>query len=93
MADALRARPDLLAKMAEAIPSSSLRREDIKRRQVLRDLARLKKHHYELTPERCRALGDAVFAFFAPSDCVVLTTNLKDHLPLANALGKTAEKP
>ena len=93
LADALRARPELLTKMAEAIPSSSLRQEDVKRRQVLRDLVRLKKHQYGLTPDRCRALGDAIFAFFAPSDSVVLTTNWKDHQPLANALGKAAEKP
>ncbi len=91
LADALRRRPDLLKKLADAIPSSSTRMEDVKRRQVLRDLVRLK--HFELTPEKCRALGDAVFAFFAPPDCVVLTTNLKDHVPLANAVGKTAEAP
>jgi hypothetical protein len=91
LAAALREHPDLLRKMAEAIPASSTRREDVKRRQVLKDLARLK--HYELTPERCRMLGDAVFAFFAPPDCVVLTTNLKDLGPLAKAIGKTAVCP
>jgi hypothetical protein len=91
LAGALRSRPDMLEKMAKAIPSASNRKEDVKRRKVLRDLVRLK--NYELTRERCRDLGDAIFAFFAPSDCVVLTTNLKDHAPLAQALGKTAEAP
>jgi hypothetical protein len=91
LASALKRRPDLLTKMADAIPAASMRQEDIKRRQVLRDLVRSK--HFELTPERCRALGDAIFAFFAPPGCVILTTNIKDHAPLAEAVGKTAEKP
>jgi hypothetical protein len=38
-------------------------------------------------------LGDAVFALLAPHDFVILTTNLKDHEPLASALGKTAQLP
>lgn len=91
LAAELRSRPELLKKMADAIPASSVRTEDVRRRQVLRDLARSK--HFELTAERCRWLGDAVFAFFAPSDCVILTTNIKDHAPLAAALGKIAETP
>lgn len=91
LANDLRSKPELLRKMADAIPAASTRREDVQRRQVLRDLGRSK--HFQLTPERCRALGDAVFAFFSPSDCVVLTTNLRDHLPLVTAIGKTAETP
>jgi len=43
--------------------------------------------------EDCRALGDAYFALFAPADADILTTNLKDHRPLAEALGKTAVSP
>jgi hypothetical protein len=46
-----------------------------------------------VTRETCRDLGDAIFAFFCPSNAVVLTTNLGDHEPLANAIGKKAEKP
>jgi hypothetical protein len=42
---------------------------------------------------KCRSLGDAVFAFLAPADSVILTTNVKDHQPLAEALGKSAISP
>jgi hypothetical protein len=41
----------------------------------------------------CRSLGDAIFAFFAPDDCIIVTTNLKDHEPLARALNKSATRP
>jgi len=46
-----------------------------------------------VTRETCRDLGDAVFAFFCTNNAVVLTTNLRDHEPLAKAIGKKAEKP
>ena len=67
------------------------RREDINRRAVL--------HKLRNTPKRimdakdCRNLGDAFFALYAPFDAVILTTNLKDHAPLAEALGKQAQTP
>jgi hypothetical protein len=41
----------------------------------------------------CRRLGDAFFALYAPPDAVILTTNIKDHAPLAEALGKQARIP
>jgi hypothetical protein len=41
----------------------------------------------------CRDLGDAIIVFFAPADCVLLTTNKRDFEPLANALGKTVDLP
>jgi len=34
-----------------------------------------------------------VFAFFAPKDATIVTTNIRDHRPLAAALGKTALSP
>ena len=40
-----------------------------------------------------RKLGDAFFVLCAPQDAVILTTNLKVHAPLANALGKEAKAP
>jgi hypothetical protein len=46
-----------------------------------------------LDNSKCRSLGDAVFAFLAPVDSVILTTNIKDHRPLAQALGKSAVSP
>ncbi len=41
----------------------------------------------------CRSLGDAIFAFFAPADAAILTTNERDHRPLAAALGKSVDTP
>jgi hypothetical protein len=34
-------------------------------------------------------LGDAVFALLAPHDFAILTTNLKDHEPLAERAWKS----
>jgi hypothetical protein len=91
LASALKSKPQLLESLRKAIPENSGRREDQKRRQALKQLI---KHPKEtLNRETCRDLGDAVFAFFCPQDAVILTTNLRDHEPLANAIGKRAEKP
>ena len=46
-----------------------------------------------LTEEQCRFVGDAVFAFFCPDDAAILTTNVKDHKPLAEAIGKDVDWP
>jgi hypothetical protein len=91
LASLLRANPKALIKLRNAIPETSERGEDKKRRKALKHLINTPK--LPLDREMCRHLGDAVFAFFCPNDSVVLTTNLKDHKPLANALGKEAEKP
>jgi hypothetical protein len=89
--DRLRARPKILRALREAIPESSNRLEDQNRRKTLKQLINTPK--IPITEEQCRWLGDAVFAFFCPDDAVVLTTNIKDHKPLAEAIGKTAEQP
>lgn len=87
----LKSQPELLEALRDAIPENSSRLEDQKRRKALK---RLVKHPGEkLDRETCRDLGDAVFAFFCPKDAVILTTNLRDHQPLAASLGKKAEKP
>ena len=67
------------------------RDEHTKRAKVLRNLYRKPKERF--TEDDCRRLGDAYFAFFAPSDCEILTTNLKDHEPLASAVGINAVRP
>lgn len=87
----LKLQPDLLDALRNAIPENSGRREDQKRRKALKQLI---KHPKDMVDrELCRDLGDAIFAFFCPSSAVVLTTNLRDHEPLARAVGKKAEKP
>jgi hypothetical protein len=59
--------------------------------QSIRSLLRTPKR--TLTDGKCRALGDVVFACLCPPGAVILTTNLRDHEPLANALGKVAVSP
>lgn len=65
--------------------------EHKRRSKALHEIAR--KPKLDVTEEQCRALGDAVFAFFAPADSIILTTNLRDLQPLAEAVNKTAERP
>jgi len=91
LASRLKADPKVLEALREAIPSNSIRKEDTRRRQALRQLI---KHPTEVvTREICRDLGDAIFAFFCPENTIILTTNLRDHGPLAKAIGKGAETP
>jgi hypothetical protein len=91
LAAQLKARPEMLKALRDAIPENSIRREDRERRAVLKQLIRNSKS--PLDRESCCKLGDAIFAFFCPETAVVLTTNLRDHKPLAEALGKNAEAP
>jgi len=91
LAERLKAGKNTLRAMRDAIPESSSRQEDRNRRHVLKQLINSPK--LPLNEEQCRWLGDAIFAFFCPDDAVVLTTNLKDHKPLASAIGKDAEAP
>jgi hypothetical protein len=65
--------------------------ENQKMHQALRHILRTPKRAF--SDNQCRNLGDAVFAIMAPDDAVILTTNIKDHAPLASALGKTAVVP
>ena len=72
----------------DVMPQNS---EKERRGRSLRRLTRTTKK--DLDEKHCRNLGDAVFAFFAPDDTEILTTNAKDHGPLAAALGKTVSTP
>lgn len=91
LADSLKAQPSLLKALRDSIPETSIRREDRQRRHVLKAL--IKNRKLPLDRDQCRALGDAVFSFFCPADCSILTTNLRDHKPLAESIGKKAESP
>lgn len=90
IAKRLRNRVEDLIKLRSAIPSSG-RQEDSRRREALRILARHPNRRFER--KDCLSLGDAVFALFAPKDADILTTNVKDLKPMAEALGKTAVGP
>jgi hypothetical protein len=87
----LKLQPKLLVALRDAIPQNSIRREDQKRRQALKQL--IKHSGKPVDRETCRDLGDAIFAFFCPKTAVILTTNMRDHGPLAQSIGKKAEKP
>ena len=91
LAAEMKRRPGNLRKPRQAVPKQPPKLENKRRRQALRKLVRTPKQ--KVDDKTCRALDDAVFAFFAPSDAVILTTNLKDHGPLAAALGKRAITP
>jgi hypothetical protein len=90
LADSLRRERGKLKSLRDAIPENSTRREDVRRRQALKQLMNTNQ---TLTREQCTSLGDAIFAFFAPTDADILTTNVRDHQPLAAAIGKTVDKP
>jgi hypothetical protein len=91
LADQLKSAPNLLQKLRGAIPEKSSRKENIRRRQVLKKLINTPKRTFDR--DDCRSLGDAVFAFFCPHSAVILTTNTRDLEPLAKAIGKRVEKP
>jgi len=78
---------EALKKATEQIDNAEHRR----RSKTLHEIAR--KPNLPVSESQCRALGDAIFAFFAPADSVILTTNMRDLQPLAEAIGKTAEAP
>lgn len=91
MAPALKGRPDDLRKLRDAVLAGPEKEENSNRARVLKELYRVPKQ--PMSKSDCRRLGDAVFAFFAPSDAIILTTNVADHGPLAAALGKRVESP
>ena len=78
----------LLAASDKQFPAA----EAVRRSKVLRELIKAKAGH-PLPQEKCRALGDAIFAFFAPVTSAILTTNVRDHKLLAAAVGKVAVSP
>jgi hypothetical protein len=91
LAAAFRREQDAIETMRSTIDAQPSKPENIRRAKVLRQLARPTKRR--LTPQQCRHLGDAVFAFFCPKDATILTTNAKDLEPLARALDKKVEMP
>lgn len=91
MAAQLKARPNDLVKLRDAILKQPPKRKNVRRAKVLKELCRLPKQ--PIDSDACRHLGDAIFSFFAPTGAVILTTNVSDHQPLAAALGKKVESP
>jgi hypothetical protein len=88
LAAGYRARMDDLKNLLAAVGDGP-RREDVRRRHALHKLINTNR---TIDDRECRGMGDAFFAFHAPVDSVILTTNVKDHEPLANSLGKSVER-
>jgi hypothetical protein len=88
---ALVARRNDLNDARQALKPYTDRKEIAVRGRILRQLA---KHPTSLmTRDECRGLGDAYFIFFCPKDGVVITTNVRDIEPMAEALGVGFETP
>jgi len=81
----------MLELLKNAVEAQTQKPENQRRYQALPGIIRNPRK--PITEKVCRDLGDAIFAFFAPVDSVILTTNPGDHAPLAGALGKTVETP
>jgi predicted nucleic acid-binding protein len=88
---AFASKKDEIASLLKALDGLPDRSENMKRRAAIRHLARTPNR--ALPEELCRALGDAVFVLQCPADAELLTTNVRDHKPLADAIGKTVTSP
>lgn len=82
---------DDVSKLAVVVEAQEGKPENVKRLDALRWVSQ----NVGAAPsaDHCRALGDAVFALLCPSGGTIVTTNLKDHEPLASALGKSVRRP
>lgn len=67
------------------------KRENKKRISAIQEVLRMSTRPF--SDNECRDLGDAVFAVLCPNDAEILTTNIADHEPLAEVLGKHAVEP
>lgn len=80
-----------LKKLKKAIEGGDKKPENDRRLKALNEL--IKNPKRDLTDDNCRNLGDLIFAFFAPSDAKILTTNRRDFQGLAEALSKSVDTP
>lgn len=83
--------PDLRSRQSDletllTVISGSDRPEDTRRRKALHTLKNTPRRMFE--NDECRGLGDAYFALHCPEDATILTSNVKDHKPLAKSLGR-----
>lgn len=91
LAEELKSNPEMLRALRDAIPVDSGKKENQRRRNALKRL--IKRPNDPVDRDLCNDLGDAIFAFFCPHEAVILTTNIRDHQPLAESVGKKAENP
>ena len=78
-----------LTQIEAAVVGQGETRENSKRLAAIRRLRAME----QLDDSQCRDLGDAVFALLAPVGSIIVTTNVRHHRPLAEALSKRAALP
>lgn len=79
-----------LGTLRKSLPRDS-RKETEERYRVLKQI---EKHQSRImTPKDCRAFGDAYFVLFCPKGATIVTTNLRDIQPMADALGVKVISP
>lgn len=75
----------------QSIDNTGEKKELVERRKVLRSL---EKHPTTpMGPKECQRFGDAYFVLFCPDGAWLLTTNVSDMQPMANALNIRIMKP
>jgi hypothetical protein len=89
VADRLRAAGGL-AEVIEALKKDE-KNESRHRRAALKQI--YKKPNAPVFHKQCKRFGDAVFVILAPLGAAILTTNVRDFLPMASALGKEVVHP
>lgn len=84
-------RKDDLGKIKSALNLCPVKKETTDRRKILKQL--IKRPRTEMDRNQCRSFGDAYFALFCPADTEIVTTNVKDIVPLAESLGIKVRSP
>jgi hypothetical protein len=70
---------------------ASAKQEWVNRKKVLRDIE--KRPHSSIGPKECRRIGDAYFVLTCPPDATIITTNIVDIQPMADAIGIAYQRP
>jgi hypothetical protein len=71
--------------------ASITKSEWARRKKILRDIE--KRPHTVIGPDECRQIGDAYFVLFCPENATIITTNIEDIKPMADAVGICFERP
>jgi hypothetical protein len=85
----LKKESDSLDRVCSFLESKEKSPEDERRLEALT----MVRSGQPINDSQCRSLGDAVFAILSPPGHVIVTTNVKDHQPLAAILGKKVVRP
>lgn len=90
MAPALLAQKGALGEVLKVLDRLPPKPENQRRIKILKEIVKGSKR-LQLGDRECRGLGDIIFAMFCPGDAAILTTNVKDHTPLATVFRKQVE--